>query len=333
MLLTIAIPTYNRAKCLRATLLSLVTQIEQQGLRDVEIIVSDNCSTDDTPDVCASIAAAHTSVTVRYFRNDSNLGFDGNVNALFNRAAGQYVWTFSDDDTPKDKALAYVIDLLRKREVRFSFVNYEVCTKERIQASRFGANKDLWVEAPDLLKTIRFSNSLISSCIFLRSAWLAAGAEKFIGTLWIHFFVAREILQNGEALIIGQPLFTMMQDELEKSRAEKQKENRDEIEFYMRAHLKFLEFASELSHYNFDQETIQLAQTQGEREDIYQTINFKLTAPRYSLQQLAKTWQQLARFRKCRVQFWLVVTPLLVMPGWTLKLARVAYRTSKSWLR
>ncbi len=333
MLLTLAIPTYNRAESLRVTLNNLISQIEQQELLDVEIVISDNCSTDDTQSICASVAAEHSRVCVRYFSNDTNLGFDGNVNALFRYALGKYVWTFSDDDCPSPNSVVDVASLLRKHDVRFAFVNYLVSVDGQILPSRFGAGQDCLLEARELLKTIRFSNSLVSSCIFLRQAWLDSDPKKYIGTLWIHFFMAREILQTGNGLIIGHPMFTMMQSGLEKSRDEKRQESSTGVEFYMMAHLKFLGFASELHCYDFDRETLKLAQEQGEREDIYQVINFKLTAPRYSVLQLAETWQQLVRFRKSSIQFWLVVTPLLALPSWTLKLARVAYRASKSWLR
>lgn len=333
MLLTLAIPTYNRAESLRATLRSFLAQIEQRGLLDVEIVVSDNCSTDDTPHVCASVAAEYPGVSVRYFRNESNVGFDRNVDALFCHARGKYVWTFSDDDDPSPDALPHVVDLLGQRDVRFAFVNYQVSVDGQSMPSRFGAGDDCWLEARDLLKTVRFSNSLISSCVFLRQAWLTAGAEKFVGTLWIHFFMAREVLQAGSGLIVGQPLFTMMQSGLERSRAEKRQEGSDGVDYYMLAHLKFVEFASELPRYDFDRETTTLAHTLGQREDIHQVVNFKLTAPRYSVAQLAQTWRHMARLRKRDPLFWTIVTPLLLAPGWTLKLARAAYRTSKPWRR
>ena len=44
MLLTLAIPTYNRAESLRATLFNFAEQIERLALTDIELIVSDNLS-------------------------------------------------------------------------------------------------------------------------------------------------------------------------------------------------------------------------------------------------------------------------------------------------
>lgn len=330
MLLTLAIPTYNRADSLRATLLSFAAQIERQALRNVEIVVSDNCSTDATKEVCASVAAEHPSVRMRYFRNATNLGFDGNVNALFGHAEGRYVWTFSDDDHPSPDALSHVVCLLGQREVRFTFVNYQVSVERRILPSRFGVGQDRWLAARDLLKTIHFSNSLISACIFSRQAWLDAGPQKFVGTLWIHFFMAREILQVGEGLIVGQPLFTMMQSGLEKSRAEKRREGSDQIEFYMQAHLKFVEYAHELPRYNYDRETCALAQSIGEREDVHQVINFKLTARSYEFPQLLKIWRRLHHYRFATLRFWCVTTPLLLAPNGIVESLRAVSRLVRS---
>lgn len=330
MLLTLAIPTYNRAESLRATLLEFVEQIERSALTDVEIVVSDNCSTDVTPQVCADVAAAHPALRLRYFRNVTNLGFDGNVNALFGHAQGRYVWTFSDDDKPSPRVLTYVLDLLRQREIRFAYVNYQVSVDGNRLPSRFGTGPDRWLSARDLLKTIRFSNSLISACLFSRQAWLDADPGRYVGSLWIHFFVAREVLQAGEALIVGQPMFTMVQSGLEKSRAERRREDSDQIEFYMQAHLKFVEYAHELPRFNFDRETCALAQSLGQREDLHQVVNFKLTAQGYAPRQLMKIWDRLRQYRGATLRFWCVTTPLLFAPNGAIRALRSVSRAVSS---
>lgn len=331
MLLTVAIPTYNRDQKLRATLLNVAAQIERHRLSDVEIVVSDNCSPDRTGQVCADVAAEHPTVAIRYFRKEANVGFDRNVDALFGHALGQYVWTFSDDDRPGPDALATVVGLLRQREVRFAFVNYEVSVDGKPMASRFGVGENRWLEARDLLKAIRFSNSLVSSCIYRRQAWLDAGAHQYVGTLWVHFFMARAVLCQGLGLIVGAPLFTMVQSSLEKSRAEQRKEDSDQIEFFLQAHLKFVQYAREMAHYGYDHETCALAESLGRREDLYQVINYKLTAPRYSPKQIWSTWKGFARYRAPQFRFWCVTTPLLFAPNAVVRLLRTASRKVNAW--
>jgi glycosyltransferase involved in cell wall biosynthesis len=330
MLLTLAIPTYNRAQRLRETLFEFVAQIEGAALTDVEIVVSDNCSTDGTPQVCADIAAAHPALRLRYFRNTTNLGFDGNVNALFGHAQGQYVWTFSDDDEPLPQVLTRILDLLRQRKIRFAYINYRTSINGQRLPSRFGAGPDRWLPARDLLKTIRFSNSLISACLFSRQAWLDADPGRYLGSLWIHFYMAREVLQSGEGLIVGEPMFTMVQSGLEQSRAEKRREGSNQIEYYMQAHLKFVEYAHELSRFNFDAETCTLGQSIGQREDLHQVVNFKLTAQGYAPRQLLKIWGRLRKYRWSTLRFWCFTTPLLFVPNGFIKALRTVWRAARS---
>jgi len=58
-LISICIPTYNRASYLEATLESLTRQPVFQSTRDIEIVISDNCSTDGTPALIAAFQARY----------------------------------------------------------------------------------------------------------------------------------------------------------------------------------------------------------------------------------------------------------------------------------
>jgi glycosyltransferase involved in cell wall biosynthesis len=93
-LLTIAIPTYNRAWCLRELLSPLVDQVKDEPR--IELIISDNASPDDTPSVIEEFVAR--GLPVRYIRNTQNIGADANFLQCFEQARGKYIWIFSDDD-------------------------------------------------------------------------------------------------------------------------------------------------------------------------------------------------------------------------------------------
>ena len=77
-LLTIAIPTYSRAEKLARLLDSIVMESESVSW-PIEIVVSDNASTDDTPRV-ANVYLSKESI--KYSRNPTNLGFDRNLAAV-----------------------------------------------------------------------------------------------------------------------------------------------------------------------------------------------------------------------------------------------------------
>jgi len=89
-LVTIAIPTYNRAaKTLPAALRSALGQTYE----NVEIIVSDNCSTDNTEQVVREFGPR-----IKYVRQTQNLGLNGNLNQCIDRATGDYLLLLHDDD-------------------------------------------------------------------------------------------------------------------------------------------------------------------------------------------------------------------------------------------
>ena len=90
-LVTIAIPTYNRADYyLRQSLKSAVSQTYPA----IEIIVSDNCSTDNTETVVRNFADPR----IQYFRQEVNIGANNNFNFLLKQAKGDYFLLLQDDD-------------------------------------------------------------------------------------------------------------------------------------------------------------------------------------------------------------------------------------------
>jgi glycosyltransferase involved in cell wall biosynthesis len=90
-LVTIGIPTYNRARgYLREALASALAQTYER----VEVVVADNCSEDDTAEVVAEVGAGR----VRYHRHERNLGAQANFNSLLELAAGDHFVLLHDDD-------------------------------------------------------------------------------------------------------------------------------------------------------------------------------------------------------------------------------------------
>ena len=108
-LLTIAIPTWNRAIFLEQNLRQLNREMTGIAPGLVEILVSDNCSSDHTP---AVVEEAKRSTQIAYVRNESNIGWGANFAQCFNLARGKYVLLLGDDDLLIDGALAILVDRL-----------------------------------------------------------------------------------------------------------------------------------------------------------------------------------------------------------------------------
>ena len=111
-LLTIAIPTFNRAAQLRALLQVLEPQIAAHP--EVEVFVSDNASTDGTPGVVEAAVRhfAAGGATLRTHRHAFNVGSDANFAFCFAQAEGHFFWMCGDDDLIVPDAVSEVLALL-----------------------------------------------------------------------------------------------------------------------------------------------------------------------------------------------------------------------------
>lgn len=112
-LLTIAIPSYNRAHLLNKQLTWLAQAIK--GFEsECEIIISDNYSIDNTQNVIKKWQFSFGDALLKLNRNSENIGAVKNIAYCMKAATSRYVWVISDDDTIFDQTLAYVIDTLNK---------------------------------------------------------------------------------------------------------------------------------------------------------------------------------------------------------------------------
>ena len=91
-LVSVCIPVYNFEKYIGETLDSLVTQTYS----NIEIIVSDNASTDNTPGIIREIAKKDPRI--KLLSNKTNIGYVNNVNKLVDSAASEYVAIYHGDD-------------------------------------------------------------------------------------------------------------------------------------------------------------------------------------------------------------------------------------------
>lgn len=107
-LLSICIPTYNRCEYLKKSLDSIVSQ---DGFNEeVEIVISDNHSCDDTLIISKQYAKEYNNI--KYFRNDENIG-DKNHPLSLKRASGILRKISNDTIIYRSGALKYMLDLVR----------------------------------------------------------------------------------------------------------------------------------------------------------------------------------------------------------------------------
>jgi abequosyltransferase len=139
-LLTLVVPTYNRASKLETLLAILEPQLAEFA-QQIQFIVSDNGSPDNTPAIVAAAAARYSAAGISFeaIRHPQNLGPDANFLGCFQRARGHFFWICGDDDVIVPGALAEVMSHLRG-------ANGEPAEIDLIWATSYGYREDYLAE-------------------------------------------------------------------------------------------------------------------------------------------------------------------------------------------
>jgi glycosyltransferase involved in cell wall biosynthesis len=112
---SILIPVYNRAHCIEQTLASALAQRHA----DIEVVVVDNASTDDSWALISKVAAG--DARVRAFRNETNIGPVRNWLRCVREAGGTYGKILFSDDLLHPDFLSEALPLMADPEIGFVF--------------------------------------------------------------------------------------------------------------------------------------------------------------------------------------------------------------------
>ena len=113
MLLSICIPTYNRGEYLRQTLQSIVSQDAWDDGKSVEITISDNCSTDDTPAIAAEFQQQY-GAAIRYVHLKQAVDPHDNFASALDLGQGKFLKLQNDTCLWQPGALGKFLDIAER---------------------------------------------------------------------------------------------------------------------------------------------------------------------------------------------------------------------------
>ena len=212
-LVSILIPVFNGEKFLSKAIDSILAQT----LKNFELIISDNHSTDSTQSICLLYANRDSRIT--YHRNAENLGVFKNVELLTMKAKGEFLMWVGDDDIYEPDCLALLYEKFTKTEgLMLVFSNYEWInsegkkTKSNMKPLHFmSANDEV---EQNMLKFLRYSSVLPIIMGMIRTSICQQslpfpeyknGYESFTGGRDLCFLW--KILSSGRVDSIEKPLF------------------------------------------------------------------------------------------------------------------------------
>ena len=209
-LLTIAIPTYNRADKVKRLLSVIKDEIVSSRLRDqVAVIVSNNASTDNTHSAVSEFV--NCGLNLQYYRQPENLGFGGNVRFLYMKASTEYFWIMGDDDLPLKGAIAKVVKTLEMYNpdiVLFSFIQPPGSTFRQFdypEPVRLVSDPVLAIE--HVLRYIKVSIYVMRKISIDSLQWQVL--DKIRGGNWYYILLAFSVLEassNLQLAVISEPL-------------------------------------------------------------------------------------------------------------------------------
>jgi len=302
ILLSIAIPTYNRAKWLRLCLDELLPQIIAVG-NHVDVTVYDNASPDNTAELVQTYINMGSQVS--YVRNAENIGSDRNIAQCFNLAKGRYVLILGDDDVILEGGLLKLTDLLAANDFGVAFI------------SAYGYNNNFKQEKPEqatvqplvfkdknaFVKKCATNAAFISSLIINRKIMKDVDANQYVGTALVQTHLFYEaISRESKSLYVSEYLI-----------AAKRIESRD----YNVINIFTIEFNRALQYLvlkGLDQETI----NQINRKLLWyflpiHLINLRKTQSKTSID---FSYTALHILYKHELLFWLCCMPVLKFPKW-----------------
>lgn len=193
-LLTIAIPTYNGGKTIESMLDILLPQIDDR----VEVLISDNCSSDNTQIIVSKYLTKYPFI--KYIRNKYNIGADRNFLQCMYAAKGMFTMLLSDDDILVENALEKILEFLEKNYfVSLVFLN-TISFKDRyvdISHCNVFTEFSKYIEK-DIVTTDKFvfmeyvgrQWGFTSSFLWNTNRFREIkNPEKFYGTFWLQSYI------------------------------------------------------------------------------------------------------------------------------------------------
>ncbi len=217
-LLTIGIPTYNRATLLKGLIENIFSEIDKSGhAEDVQILVVDGKSEDNTAEIIEELKVRGK---LKYFRREQKEGIDRDILKCVELADGKYCWLFSDDDRLTTGAISHLVDTLKKGEnLTGCFCNrisYDFQLEKKVAEAKGWPGEllkedHIFTDKAECFRYIGMDFGFISSQIVKRSEWQKIVEGVDFGELYNSYYLMVHIIgrmmdEKFKWLYISSPL-------------------------------------------------------------------------------------------------------------------------------
>lgn len=209
--LTLCIPTRNRCGYLEELLASLERQIREAALPPgvFRVIVSDNASTDGTPDLVRGVAPRLPNLV--YSPNATNLGAEGNVIKCARAVQGRFGWIAGDDDILNPGALTGILKALEDPDLGL-MINLDTNYDPRMpRPRRYPTARDYIQACAEGNPHVLIEHTLLTSNVFRADCFDIEAAERASASNYPHSYGWMTGLKarGGAVLLSNLPAITV----------------------------------------------------------------------------------------------------------------------------
>ncbi len=198
---SICIPAYNRTRYLRPLLDSILSQ----NFKDFEIVICEDCSPEREliSAIVCEYQALHKDV-IHYYQNPINLGYDGNIRNLVEKASGKFCFFMGNDDLICEGALSEVAGLIGLRNdvgmVLKSYAWFNDTPDNIAQTVRYFAEDCEFKAGRQAIHACFRRSGVISGYIINRDAAFEVATSEFDGSLFYQMHLTAWVLAKMNAI-------------------------------------------------------------------------------------------------------------------------------------
>jgi len=212
-ILSICIPTYNRAEYIGEAIESVLDQITPDTQDKVEICISDNASTDNTEKIVKNYQRKK-KCNIVYHKNEENLGADNNFLKVIDIANGEYCLWIGSDDAIEDNILTKLINIISNSKINFYLLTqncYDITLtkKKKCNNHKLLERGDGVLTMDELLTDSIYLLGFISVLIVKKEIFIKKDPleNKYMNSQYIHMYKILNALNSGSNIyFIREPM-------------------------------------------------------------------------------------------------------------------------------
>jgi len=187
--LSICIPTFNRGWALDRCIESIVSQEGFNG--EVEIVISDNASTDNTEDVVLKYKNKFPQ-NIIYCKNPVNIGMEKNIAKVLELANGDYLKLLNDYSIFENGSIEKILTIIAENLNEKSIIYFKNSTSRQVKN-----NVKIYNLSNFLIKEIEYLTWIGSFGIWKEDLLNITNKDKLVGTMFYHVLIFLESLKSN----------------------------------------------------------------------------------------------------------------------------------------